>query len=144
MGQPQKISRPILIAMIVVVVAVLLGLLFPATSSPEAGQSPKAGAKTQVMGATAALKAYFTEYNEPLTGSNAQVMTVLRGQNARKIIFFDTRPQGYNSQGELIDPWGTPYRFDLSKSEAPRVWSCGPNRKDEGGAEGSDDIVSWR
>ena len=90
------------------------------------------------------MKSYFTEYNEALTGNNAQVMTVLRGENARKIVFFDAHPQDYNSQGELIDPWGTPYRFDLSKPDAPRVWSCGPNRKDEDGAEGSDDIVSWR
>jgi len=94
--------------------------------------------------ASAALKAYFTEYSEGLTGTNAQVMTVLRGQNPRKIVFFDSAARDFNSQGEFIDPWGTPLRFDLSKPETPRVWSCGPNRKDDDGAEGSDDIASWR
>ena len=49
-----------------------------------------------------------------------------------------------NAKGELTDPWGTPYRFDLSDPKSPRVWSCARNRKDDGGAQSSDDIVSWR
>ena len=71
-------------------------------------------------------------------------MNAFRGGNPRKIVFFEARPSSYNAQGAFIDPWGTPYVLDLSKPEAPRAWSCGPNRRDEGGAKGSDDIVSWR
>ena len=73
-------------------------------------------------------------------------MNTLRGANPRKIVFFDGKPTAkFNSpQGAFLDPWGTPYRIDLSNPEEPRVWSCGPNRRDEGGAKGSDDIVSWR
>ena len=33
---------------------------------------------------------------------------------------------------------------DASDPKNPRVWSSGPNRTDEKGAEGSDDIVNWR
>jgi hypothetical protein len=66
------------------------------------------------------------------------------GANPRKIVFIEVRETRINTQGEFVDPWGTPYRIDVSKPDAPRVWSCGPNRKDENGADGSDDIVGWR
>jgi hypothetical protein len=85
-----------------------------------------AQAKTDVAGLSSALGAYNAEYGTLPTGTAAEVMNAFRGENPRKI------------------PWGTPYVLDLSKPEAPRVWSCGPNRRDEGGAQGSDNIVSWR
>ena len=73
-------------------------------------------------------------------------MNVFRGGNPRKIVFFEARPTSCNAQGAFIDPWGTPYVLDLSKPEALRVWSCGPNRRDieGGGRQDSDDIVSSR
>lgn len=73
-----------------------------------------------------------------------RAIPALLGENPRKIVFFAGPEKNFTPHGEYLDPWGTPYRFDLSDPKAPRVWSCGPNRKDEGGAEGSDDIVSWR
>ena len=91
-----------------------------------------------------AMKTYATEYGRPVSGSPQEILAALSGQNERQIVFFQPNSIRTNALGELIDPWGVPYRFDLSKPEAPRIWSCGPNRKDEGGAEGSDDIVSWR
>jgi hypothetical protein len=94
---------------------------------------------------SSSLKAYLTEYGEMPTGTNAEIMAKLMGRNPRKIVFCDLKgPNRLNKNGELIDLWGTPYRFDTSDPKNPRVWSCGPNRNDEGGAEGSDDIVSWR
>lgn len=51
---------------------------------------------------------------------------------------------GWDAYGK--DPWGEPYRY-----RAPGVknvgefdlWSCGPNRRDEGGAASSDDVRNW-
>ena len=42
------------------------------------------------------------------------------------------------------DPWGSPYRIDVSDPERPKVWSPGKNRKDEPSDLHSDDICSWR
>lgn len=130
--------------MILGIVAILLFFIQIWESLHFAKTVRKAETKTIEAGVLTALKAYATEYGYSLTGNPVQMFAALRGNNQRKIIFFEVRSDRFNAQGELIDPWDTPYRFDLSKPDAPRIWSCGPNRKDEGGAEGSDDIVSWR
>jgi hypothetical protein len=91
-----------------------------------------------------AIKAYYAEYASGLTGNDAQTMTALCGGNPRKIVFFEALNKYFGVSGDLIDPWGTPYRFDLSDPMNPRVWSCGKNRRDEGGAKGSDDLASWQ
>jgi len=91
-----------------------------------------------------AMKAYTTEYGYSIEGEPLEILRALRGDNRRRIIFFEAPVNRINDRGELVDPWNTPYRFDLSKLDSPRVWSCGPNRKDENGADGSDDVASWR
>ncbi|HWB60611.1 MAG TPA: hypothetical protein VG733_14045 [Chthoniobacteraceae bacterium] len=53
------------------------------------------------------------------------------------------RKSRLNSAGQFLDPWGTPYRIDVSNPKFPWAYSCGPDKKDDGGAPGSDDIVSW-
>jgi hypothetical protein len=53
------------------------------------------------------------------------------------------RKSRLNSAGQFLDPWGTPYRIDTSNPKFPWAYSCGPDKKDDGGAPGSDDIVSW-
>jgi hypothetical protein len=59
------------------------------------------------------------------------------GQNARRLDYVE----GYrlNERGEFVDPWGQAYRIELEPKV--RVYSCGPNRKDEQGR--GDDIVAW-
>jgi hypothetical protein len=92
----------------------------------------------------AAIDAHFTEYSFRPTGDHADILATLRGGNPRKIGFFKATPQSFNAKGELIDPWGTSYLFDLTDLDFPRIWSCGKNRQDDGGRPGSDDVVSWR
>lgn len=109
------------------------------------GISKSAYMRGYVRSVGAALQQYRVEYGEMPQGTNAEITSKLMGQNPRKIVFLEQQgPNRLNSRGELVDIWDTPYRFDFSSPDMPRVWSCGPNRKDENGAEGSDDIVSWR
>lgn len=107
------------------------------------GRAERSQAHAAVTSMATAVKSYLTEYGFRPEGDNAQITATLRGDNPRKIVFFEAPVKSYNPSGELIDPWGTPCRFDLSGPET-RIWSCGRDRVDNGGAEGSDDIVSWR
>lgn len=93
---------------------------------------------------SSALRGYWEEYHAAPGGDAGHVLNTLRGENPRKIVFFAATASSVNSRGEFVDLWGTPYHIDVSRPESPRVWSCGPNRRDEGGADGTDDIVSWR
>lgn len=141
-------SRPVSVRMLLFIgpiVALVLVLLLVAWVFGRNGRTgDKIHAQLTEKAMVFAMKSYATEYDRPVSGSPKEILAALSGQNERKIVFFHPNAIQTNAEGELIDPWGTPFRFDLSKPDAPRVWSCGPNRKDEGGAEGSDDIVSWR
>jgi general secretion pathway protein G len=47
---------------------------------------------------------------------------------------------------ELKDPWGNPYEYRFPgdvNEDSYDLWSWGPNGKDDGGKEGSDDIKNW-
>lgn len=87
----------------------------------------------------AALKHYKQEYGSCPAGNAAQMMETLR-----RVRFFEARAADCNEHGELTDPWKMPFRFDATDAGFAWAYSCGPNKLDEGGAEGSDDLVSWR
>jgi general secretion pathway protein G len=61
----------------------------------------------------------------------------------------DERYKGPYLEGtyeELTDPWGRPYEYRCPgevNEDGFDVWSRGPDGKDDGGKEGSDDIKNW-
>ena len=87
---------------------------------------------------------YIVEFNALPVGDQAQIMAALLGKNPQQIVFWEFDTKRFNARGEFLDPWGSAYRIDTSDPKSPRVYSFGKNRIDEGGAEGSDDVVSWR
>ncbi|MHA3775074.1 hypothetical protein ACXR0O_26430 [Verrucomicrobiota bacterium sgz303538] len=91
-----------------------------------------------------AMKAYYDEFGSVPIGSNAEIMRTLFGYNPRKITFFEISSPWVSPGGELVDPWGMPYCIDISDPTKLRIYSFGPNKRDEGGIEQSDDVVSWR
>ena len=92
------------------------------------------------------LEGYATEHDGAYPqGKPAEIARLLLGQsvgdqNPQKLDYIETEAHEINAAGELIDPWGTPYRILFTPSA--RVYSCGPNRVDEQG--NGDDITSWK
>lgn len=118
---------------------VLAGVIVLVVVRP-ARQRARAQHDTDVL--RVALAFYRHDYGEFPSGSPATIARLLRGesvggQNPRRLDYIEIHPRELNADGELIDPWGMPYRMVTE----PRlvVYSCGPNRVDEGGA--GDDIV---
>lgn len=95
-------------------------------------------------GLSTSLKAYASEYGELPGGTEAEILRILGGRNQRGIVFFETVRGSLSERGELLDPWKNSYRIDTTSPGAPRVHSIGKDGIDQGGAEGSDDVVSWR
>ena len=85
-----------------------------------------------------ACKSYQTEYGSLPAGNNTDITSALRGANPRNIVFFELRSRDMNSLGEVIDPWGTPYRFTLQDGQSPLIRSAGPDRI----FDDKDDLVS--
>jgi hypothetical protein len=74
-------------------------------------------------------------------GDNKAVLKALCGDNPAKEEFFRCGPEFLSQNGELLDPWGTPYRFDFS-AKGVTIRSAGPNKRfDVSGEKGFDDIL---
>lgn len=132
----------------VLVVVIVVALLLP-TASTGPMPSKVLTAKNDVVMVANGLKAYRERYGEYPGGTQAEVVEALRGRNARKIVFMEVEGKGLNGAGEMVDPWGVVLRIDTTSAAAretgkARVYSTGKDKVDQGGREGTDDVVSWR
>ena len=55
----------------------------------------------------------------------SDLVTVALSSEYEKLI-----PSRWKETKELLDPWGSPYQFQLVENGV-KVWSCGPNRIDD-------------
>ena len=61
-------------------------------------------------------------------GTNAEIMKALTGDNPKGAKLGPPEGQQLNSNGELIDRWGTPYFFHQLTSDRMEIRSAGPDR----------------
>ena len=119
----------------------LLASVFIPSFSDGVSPARKAKAKNAVDMLTIAAKAYKEEYGESPKGDRVSILRTLHNDNPRKIVFLEISPKELSKEGIYLDPWGTPYVFDLSNS-SPWAYSFGKNKRDEGG--NGDDVASWK
>ncbi|HAM70251.1 MAG TPA: hypothetical protein DCM86_01230 [Verrucomicrobiales bacterium] len=73
-------------------------------------------------------------------GSNAEIGKMLLGQNPKNVIILVGRKNEMSSQGEFVDPWGTPLKIYFSNAGV-LIRSAGPNRRfDDSSALNGDDV----
>lgn len=120
---------------------VVFALLFPSVSD---GPDRRSATKNDVTQIAVALQQFKSEYGNYPTGSENQLIAILQGNNPKKIVFIELPKKQFDKSGNFIDQWGTPYRIDTSDLDSkPKVWSFGKNKKDDRGAEHTDDVASW-
>lgn len=128
-----------IIAVLVVLIVVLVLNDGPTRTSPRLMQ-----ARMEVQALEIALLLYEKEYGSALSGPPGEMMRALMGASPKNYVFFEVDTDRLTPEGVLLDPWKQPYHLDTSIPGKPRVYSSGRNQLDELGAEGSDDIASWR
>lgn len=131
------------ISVVVALLVLFVPMFIPHVSGPGPGARERGEAKNGVVMCLTALRNYKLEYASLPPGDHVGIIATLRGANPNHIVFLELAAKKFTARGEYLDPWGTPYRFDLSDPAMPRVWSCGKDRQDNDGAKGSDDIVPW-
>jgi hypothetical protein len=62
-------------------------------------------------------------------GENDEITAALAGGNRLHFAFISPRHSAINSQGELCDRWGTPFRFHALSGTQMEIRSAGPDRK---------------
>ena len=76
-------------------------------------------------------------------GTHAAMIAALRGENPKATVFFQAPESSFNSAGELLDPWGKPYRFSIDqRGNRPIAHSAGPDGKFANSSERGDDFSS--
>lgn len=72
-----------------------------------------------------ALAEYFRLFGVYPNGGNLFIAKALAGENPMKIKILAFKHVG--NDGELLDPWGTPYDIQVTEDGRLRVQSAGPN-----------------
>lgn len=62
-------------------------------------------------------------------GTNPEITRALQGENPKQINFLKADGNRVNSNGELVDPWGTPYFFHQLSGKEMEIRSAGPDGK---------------
>ncbi|NNM28902.1 MAG: hypothetical protein HKO57_05230 [Akkermansiaceae bacterium] len=71
-------------------------------------------------------RAIFRE--NPVAPGNRQVVEALTGRNPYKLVFIDPTHPAIGPTGELVDRWGTPYRFHPISGTRMEFSSAGKDR----------------
>jgi hypothetical protein len=110
----------------------------PVTATPVASQAEARGAPEPApsdippTASLASLRTTVHEYGQMFggnpVGTNPEITRALNGGNPRHVNFLKEDGNHVNANGELVDPWGTPYFFhQLSRTEM-EIHSAGPDR----------------
>jgi hypothetical protein len=76
-----------------------------------------------------AIRDYASMFGGNPVGTNPEITAVLNGQNPRQANFISPEAgMRINGNGELVDPWGTPYFFHQLSGTEMEIHSAGPDK----------------
>jgi hypothetical protein len=122
------------------VLAIADDLGLPVAITEKSAIKPKnEGAYEDVQSVGILLEEFRRAFGAMPTGElNDEIVRRLQGGNPKGIAVLPKTHPAINAQGELIDRWGTPYRFHPESSWETTIRSAGPDKK----MWSSDDILS--
>lgn len=72
---------------------------------------------------------YTDHFRELPVGNNAEITASLAGDNTRGLAVIPADHPAINTEGELLDRWGTPYFFHQIGGGLMQIRSAGPDRR---------------
>jgi len=89
----------------------------------------------------AAIRIFQSEFGKLPRGDSREVFGALLGKNPKRQAFILGPASFVSADGNLVDPWGTPYMVYFSGDEV-LIRSAGPNRRfDQSSVRGFDDRI---
>jgi hypothetical protein len=99
-----------------------------ATPVPETAESSSLPAATVLENMRTSIRQYAATFGENPIGNNMEITQALQGANPKQINFVKEDGNRVNSNGELVDVWGTPYFFHQISGHEMEIRSAGPDR----------------
>ncbi len=151
---------------IMAVIAILMGLAFPAFQSVQ-NSARNAQAKNDLVQIVTAVNAFYTEYGKyplvtadtiygPAANPNSLLFNALRGisaENPRKIVFISppdakdtSKPRSgigtSTGSGQLFDPWGSPYYVSIDGNYNNQI-DTNPYSSNAGSTPLRAGVIAW-
>jgi hypothetical protein len=134
---------PVMIATvgaIVIVGAGIFGILRLLSDIRGAKTASRVSAsRAMIQDLAVALKAYETDFGVYPPPGNACLVRALETHGPKDVPYYQFRDEEMNARHEWLDYWKHPFVYELPAGGKFRLYSWGPNGKDENGA--GDDIV---
>ena len=74
-------------------------------------------------------RAYASRFGGNPVGTNPEITRALTGGNSKQAVFIQSEDGlRVNEQGEMVDPWGTPFFFHQLSGTVMEIHSAGPDR----------------
>ena len=77
---------------------------------------------------SAGMEEYKSVFGNYPTGENAGIVRALAGDNPKKLQLLNLGINSTNKNGELIDPWKTPYKIVFDGTNCFTIFSAGHNQ----------------
>ena len=103
----------------------------PSASAPVAALPPELATlepSTVLENMRTSIRQYGAMFGGNPVGTNQEITDALQGNNPKHINFLKADGNRVNSQGELVDVWGTPYFFHQVSGTETEIRSAGPDR----------------
>jgi hypothetical protein len=116
-------------ALVLAIILVLIGDILMGGMDSGLKAPPRAKAANDIVQICIACQNYVTKYGTlPPSSENYRLTKILCGDNPRGITFINLMPSKLNPNGEMIDPWGTPFRITFDPNFKVHVISAGPDK----------------
>ena len=153
MGRHRREGRGFTLVELLVVIAILAILMSLVTAGAQAAR--RRGAMTKGKSTIASLETAISMYvgdmgKYPSSGNVPLVKALQDDPQDTNWAgpYMEFKADELDSEGRLLDPWGSPYEYVSVADGSPKhrsrsydLWSSGPNRENEDGA--GDDLVNW-
>lgn len=95
---------------------------------PEAMTQREPEGRSELENVRSMFTNFRTRLGENPTGTNAEIMKAVMGENKERVRLGPPHGQSLNGEGELVDFWGTPYFFHQLSKDTMEIRSAGEDR----------------
>lgn len=103
--------------------------LLPTASAADALNAKETAPEDDLSLVHALLRSHRRALGANPVGLNDEITSALTGKNSKGAASLAEDHRAISAQGELLDRWGTPYRFHAYSAKVMEVRSAGPDRK---------------